>query len=89
MNPSELKIRLVYTSAAVIALLALALQLRPLLTQEQLRWPSLAIAGAALWIAAGEALGLRKVAASAPLRLLVSVVAGSACLLVLGRGGAG
>ena len=85
MDQAELKIRVVFASAAVVALCALVAGALSGLAMEHMRWPTLVAPACALLIASVEALGIKKVASSSQVRLLVSVLIGSCCLALLER----
>ena len=83
MDQSELKIRVVFASASVVALCTLLAGFLSVLAQEQMSWLALLAPGSALLIASLEALGIKKVATSTQGRLLVSVLIGVCCLAML------
>lgn len=85
MDQSELKIRVVFASAAVVALYALVAGALSGLALEHMIWPTLLAPACALFIASVEALGIKKVASRPSVRLLVSVLIGACCLALLER----
>ena len=85
MDQAELKIRVVFASAAMVALCALVAGVLSGTTLEHISWPTLVAPACALLIASVEALGVKKVASSFQVRLLVSVLIGACCLALLER----
>lgn len=83
MEKTELEVRVFFVCAALVAMMAMAFNLASLMSGVGRPWVVMAMPIVGLLLAALEALGIRQVGTNVPVRLLVSVLIGIACLAIL------